>query len=62
MNSDTSMPLSAPIRAISASSSAASSIAPLPWDTRFTVMPSAEACSTTARITPGPSTLGISMR
>ena len=33
-----------------------------PWETRFTVMPSAEACSTTARITPGPSTLGISIR
>ena len=56
------MPLSAPIRAISASSGADSSMAPLPWDTRFTVMPSVAAWATTARSTAGPSTLGISIR
>ena len=61
-NSDTSRPCSAPIAVISASSRPDSSIAPLPWDTRLTVMPSAAACSTTARSTAGPSTLGISIR
>ncbi len=61
-NSDTSRPLSAAIRAISASSASASSMAPLPWDTRLTVTPSSAAVSTTARSTSGPSTLGISSR
>jgi hypothetical protein len=56
------MPLSAPIRAISASSAADNSMAPLPWDARFTTMPSAEAWATTARSTAGPSTLGTSIR
>ena len=37
-------------------------MAPLPWDTRLTVTPSAAACSSTARSTAGPSTLGISIR
>ncbi|HEY1621377.1 MAG TPA: hypothetical protein VGG25_27385 [Streptosporangiaceae bacterium] len=62
VNSDTSMPWSAPMRAISASSASLSSIAPLPWETRFTVTPACSAASTTARSTCGPSTLGISMR
>ncbi|HCU92102.1 MAG TPA: hypothetical protein DHU96_04945 [Actinobacteria bacterium] len=61
-NSETSVPLSAPIRAISASSAADSSMAPLPCDTRFTVMPSELAWASTARSTAGPSTLGISIR
>jgi len=56
------MPWSAAIRAISASSAADSSMAPLPCDTRLTVMPSAAAWSMTARSTSGPSTLGISIR
>ena len=61
-NSDTSMPVSAPILAISDSSAAESSIAPLPWETRFTVTPSRSPATTTARSTAGPSTLGISIR
>ena len=61
-NSETSMPWWAPILAISASSASASSIAPLPWETRLTVTPACVAASTTARSTAGPSTLGISIR
>ena len=37
-------------------------MAPLPWETRLTVMSSALAWSITARSTSGPSTLGISIR
>src|SRR5262249_41547456 len=61
-NRDTSMPWSAPSCAISASSAMDSSMAPLPWETRLTVTSSAAAWSMTARNTPGPSTLGISIR
>ena len=61
-NSETSMPVSAPIRAISASSASLSSIAPLPCDTRLTVTPPAAAASTTPAGPPGPRTLGISIR
>ncbi len=61
-NSETSMPWSAAIRAISASSASDCSIAPLPCDTRLTVTPRAAASSTTPRSTSGPSQLGISMR
>ncbi len=42
-NSETSTPLSAAILAISPSSASDRSIAPLPCDTRFTVMPSSAA-------------------
>ena len=61
-NSDTSIPLSAATLAISLSSAADSIIAPLPWETRLTVMPRSAAAPTTARSTAGPSTLGISIR
>ena len=61
-NSETSMPLSAAIRASSASSASECSIAPLPWETRLTVTPRAAASSTMARSTSGPSQLGISIR
>ena len=47
---------------MSRSSTARISTAPLPWETRLTVMPSASAARSTASSTLGPSTLGISMR
>ncbi len=47
---------------MSRSSAARNSTAPLPWETRLTVMPSASAARSTASSTLGPSTLGISMR
>src|SRR5579863_4167552 len=47
---------------MSRSSLARSSMAPLPWETRLTVTPSASAAASTASSTRGPSTLGISMR
>ena len=56
------MPRSEPIFAISRSSASESNMAPLPWETRLTVIPSASAASNTAPSASGPSTLGISTR
>jgi len=47
---------------MSRSSLARSSIAPLPCETRLTVIPSVSAARSTASSTRGPSTLGISRR
>ena len=61
-NSETSMEASAPSPLISCSSATLSSIAPLPCETRFTVIPRRVAAWMTSASTRGPSTLGISMR
>ncbi len=61
MNSETSTPRVAPSWAISAISTSVSIITPEPWETLRTGTPRASASSSTARITAGPSTDGISI-